>query len=495
MLAEPDEALELSESRPITKVVAITQVGGRLFFRQIPGTRGMSRAVPVISVLLGVLPVIAFTQLALTRPDLRTWNRIFDIAIGLGFGALFVWFGFAFKKAILARKGYVDLNSQAIVVKDSVLFDGPWELPMQLVRGVCVDPAPPTIRSFSASKRFPIDFQAGTTVKDGAVARYIYSYYGGSPLPQLGSKQTPNVAIFFKTPLRIKTLRRRVGPSIVFTEWGPFGADRPRVGAEYRGVLLTIEKVDELRRFFADRDLLLDRVPAADAEWLGATVQAERGRRQQAFTILGLMIFLVASGHRLRFSSLGDGDAQKPPACEQLEPLLGRRTDRPDPRSIRNSYSFGDLGSLLVGDGPPGFVYQGEQPMTLEQAANSRSDLEEGRATFRRYDYRVGYARVWTKGAVTALAHVFQFSSRGNAVAFETYASRYACEFSTEAFSITEVPGSIGLRIRYRDGTIADQLSFVRGERRYLVSLRSPARPAMRPEIVQFARQQDAVAR
>ena len=53
------------------------------------------------------------------------------------------------------------------------------------------------------------------------------------------------------------------------------------------------------------------------------------------------------------------------------------------------------------------------------------------------------------------------------------HASRFACTFADKAFSVRGIDASLGLRIRWRGGWLADQVSFVVGSRRYVVDVRA----------------------
>jgi hypothetical protein len=89
--------------------------------------------------------------------------------------------------------------------------------------------AHPRVSLSGTSDGFRIADAVGTA-RTGA-ARSLFSQQGGSPLPMLGGKQVPNVALLFRGPLAFETLRRRGGLSVFFTEYGPAGADRPLLGA------------------------------------------------------------------------------------------------------------------------------------------------------------------------------------------------------------------------------------------------------------------------
>jgi hypothetical protein len=250
--------------------------------------------------LIGLGAMVALVQIGLTRPGLSAWIRVLDLVLGLGFGAGCIWFGLAMRRAFRSRSGYLELHGDSIVLYDSGLFDGPWEIPVELLRGALIDRSPTRGLMLLPGnvKRFPVSGGDGGKTQ-ATLARWLFSNQGGSPLPTLGGKQVPNVAIIFRRPATFARLRRRGGLTVFFTEYGLAGGDRPLPDTEYGGVLVALDDIETFSRYLRDRDLLLDHVSTADALRLGATLERERGRRGQVFFVLGVMVILLIIRFRL----------------------------------------------------------------------------------------------------------------------------------------------------------------------------------------------------
>lgn len=269
------------------------QLGRRLSFKQLPGLRRFSWFVPTMA-LVGLIALLGITDVALTRPDINVWVRLIDVAVGVGLAALCVWFGVATKRAILSRAGYLEMRDDSIAVYDSALFDRPWEVPIRFLRGVAIDPRAREGLGWNLT-RFPIVSEAASG-RESRFAPWLFSWKGGSPLPMLGGKLIPNVALFFRSPLRMDSLRRRAGLSVFATEYGPAGADRPRPNMDYPGLLMAIEDAESFRRWCAGKGLLVHEISSADAEAVGATIERERSHRKQVIIVIGLAVLALIVG-------------------------------------------------------------------------------------------------------------------------------------------------------------------------------------------------------
>ncbi len=58
-------------------------------------------------------------------------------------------------------------------------------------------------------------------------------------------------------------------------------------------------------------------------------------------------------------------------------------------------------------------------------------------------------------------------NSRGTPL--QAWTNGLNCPFAAQVFDVDGVPGSIGFKVRWSDGFTNDQVSFVRGNRRYVV--------------------------
>lgn len=134
------------------------------------------------------------------------------------------------------------------------------------------------------------------------------------------------------------------------------------------------------------------------------------------------------------------------------------------------------LARAIAGELERGSTRLFDEPMDLARAAESRHDpttldhlVEAG--------FAAAHARGWTASDGRRIqADVFEFEDQAGAVRFQHAVNRYACRFANEAF---EGPmGGIGLQVRRSNGDpIEEQVSWVVGSRRHLVSVRAMAPP------------------
>ena len=448
----------------------------RLPFKRMRGAAAFAWIAAAFLTSLGVVVVI----------DGVRHSRIPEIVMGAALVTLVFASIFGMVRTRRSGRGYMELRNDSLVLHDPKLLEHPWEIPIDLIRGALVDSGRPRFR-LEGQRRFSIENGSGNGVAP-ELARWLYSELGGSPLPLIGQNQPPNVAIVFGAPLEIETLRPRRSP---WTSTGSFGgASQPTPGEEYRGVLVAVEDPPAVRRFFADKGLMLDALPIAEAERLGATAERERRHRRGLWVALVVMVVVQVGVQTLFFGQ----NPRRSQACRALERLVEPRTERLFEAAVQRQEPRVNLGDLLVREPPPGFTPTADSWMSLQEAAHSRRDPEEGRRTLRKYEYQSGYFRAWASNDIVAGARVFQFSSPANAFAFHAYAARYACVFSNDAYTVPAIAGSIGLEIRYRDGRITDQISFVRGTRRYLVWFSYPRRPASHQDATELAQRQAQIA-
>jgi hypothetical protein len=163
-------------------------------------------------------------------------------------------------------------------------------------------------------------------------------------------------------------------------------------------------------------------------------------------------------------------------ACSEVSRLLG-----PTAEFAARDYHFDGLtlSQRVLDDpgvGPEAFA---EGYQDLEAAAASRHDPDSLKQ-LGIHGFRGAYHREFrTDDGFVISSAVYEFSSVANAVDFQAYANRYACVFSNEAFAGPAPGDGVGLQIRYGQGSpIVEQVSWVRGPRRYIIALDFPARPA-----------------
>jgi hypothetical protein len=117
-----------------------------------------------------------------------------------------------------------------------------------------------------------------------------------------------------------------------------------------------------------------------------------------------------------------------------------------------------------------GAHYAYSLPMNLEQAATSRHD-ENTRDQLEAAGFVAGHARGWyAADGRTIQIDAFEFRTAHGAAEYLAAVTRHACQFANEAF---RAPMSgIGLQVRYNTGDpIVEQISWIAGNRRYLVQV------------------------
>ena len=209
-----------------------------------------------------------------------------------------------------------------------------------------------------------------------------------------------------------------------------------------------------------------------------------RGRRwyRTMLPAVATTVVLVGGTYAL------DGFVQRPlltaaerrdaPACVSLDRVFAGRSalvDRSAPATV-DQLALIHVPDALLSKAPAGIGFDGvpttaDTFMTLQQAAETRRDPAEGERVLRRYGYVGGYRRDWMSNGRLMSVFAYQFSSARNAQAFDVYANESVCPYGTETFNFPDLPGATGLRLRTATGGIAEQMSFVRGARRFVVGL------------------------
>jgi hypothetical protein len=124
----------------------------------------------------------------------------------------------------------------------------------------------------------------------------------------------------------------------------------------------------------------------------------------------------------------------------------------------------------------PGFEVTLNRPTTLEIVVAGRVNPEESRIELIDDGFVDGYQQSWVGLTHHASFTAQRFATMEGALGFQAFANRYACQFANEAFRGPR--GSIGLQIRYASGQpIGEQVSWVSGTTRVLVSVDHPAAP------------------
>ena len=115
----------------------------------------------------------------------------------------------------------------------------------------------------------------------------------------------------------------------------------------------------------------------------------------------------------------------------------------------------------------------------------------EWEAELRDGGFRRAYMRTWPR----SLAEVTEFDSHEEALAFQAWADGFSCTYSDQVFRVDGVEGSSGLRILYSSGRVQERVSFVRGSRRFAVSVNTMGPPNDHGAVEALARLADDFAR
>lgn len=166
-------------------------------------------------------------------------------------------------------------------------------------------------------------------------------------------------------------------------------------------------------------------------------------------------------------------DREVSPICRETDRLLDAAESEPlgDPSRIDRLETLAPVeigrGFEPVGDTRiPGAVTIGDSrgPVWL-------AELQED-------GFRRGLIRSWDlpDGAI-AQVQVYEFDTPEGALAFQRFAVGGSCGASRDVFEPRGVAQAVGLQIWWADGDESEQVSFVRGTRRYLANVRAPIVP------------------
>jgi hypothetical protein len=200
----------------------------------------------------------------------------------------------------------------------------------------------------------------------------------------------------------------------------------------------------------------VDDEPAPRNE-LSAAEARRRARRVGIglLIVLGLIVGVTVPVVAYQNTSCGRARHLIDQANEDLSGYFGQIKD------LRTVYPPRDEVPVAVGD---------EHSLSAEQIASSRKDPDAWMTALR----RSGFTSGWIQAYLSPLGlneQVFQFRSHEAALDFQAWATRFSCGYTSHVFTVPNVPNTIGLEIRYRDLGTGEQVSFVRGARRYLIGI------------------------
>lgn len=144
------------------------------------------------------------------------------------------------------------------------------------------------------------------------------------------------------------------------------------------------------------------------------------------------------------------------------------------------------LAAALPTDPEPGATLVYDRALDLAAAVDAKVDPET-HGQLVEAGFVGGHERGWMAADGRPIgADVFEFRDAGGALAYQRAVSRYACRFSTDAFR-GPLDG-IGLRTNWSRGDpISEQVSWVSGSRRFVVSIRYIEEPDDHARILEIA--------
>lgn len=155
--------------------------------------------------------------------------------------------------------------------------------------------------------------------------------------------------------------------------------------------------------------------------------------------------------------------------------------------------------TIPAGYEPPfGFFLRTDGPLDLEEAAlGLPPNKPTWVAALKTYEFRGGWARSWGQRNVKTLAvRIYELGDSNWARTFNEFANETMCGYARDAYEVDDVEGTIGMRIVHRDGVLTEQVSFVRGHRRYVVLMASYDHDEVdRRVVIDLVREIDALAR
>lgn len=207
-----------------------------------------------------------------------------------------------------------------------------------------------------------------------------------------------------------------------------------------------------------------------------------------SFVVIGALFVTGLAGAPREPAGGSEEDAGASPVCARVAVLddVARDLSYVD----QTSYE-GELGELLPATSPAGRMPVMERPLGLSAYAALKYRGWEWEAELRHGGFRRAYVRTWPG----SLAEVTEFDNHEEALAFHAWADGFSCAYSDDVFHVEGVEGSTGLRILYSSGRVQERVSFVRGSRRFAVSVNSMGPPTDHGAVEALAKLADDFAK
>jgi hypothetical protein len=182
------------------------------------------------------------------------------------------------------------------------------------------------------------------------------------------------------------------------------------------------------------------------------------------------------------------------PACDQAGVMNQLAMSRPSGKLERQR----NLSSLVKlkrhkGEHPWDLQIMAEGRVNKRQVAEARGVAPYYLAELNKLSFKGAYRRSYSLDGTPAMVEVVEFQTAEDALNFQTFAIGMGCQFANGAFEV-DVPQSIGLQVRSNPTTIVEQVSFVRGSRRYYAQVCMTPDYQFHPDTVEAAKRLASVA-
>lgn len=373
-------------------------------------------------------------------------------------------------RSAVVRKATIQVSQGSLTIAHEGIFRRPVTIDDREIKVVAFDDRPARRRGRDHS-RFPLP-------GDGEVPPWLHSRVSGSPYPLLSQvPDVPNVAIAFERPLVLQRPRRFVKAFPSKQAFFP-----PLEGRPSRGLVMRVKDPQRFRSAIEDhlavRPLVLDDLAEPGSE------SRARAKRIGIYGNVVLGILIVA---QFALPLAVSADGPEPPGSETFS-ALGRVCGAT--RVAAEPYTPSDegLGRLLPSpDSRAGLLF--DSPIDLGDAALFSAHSEVGRWTqeLLDHDFEEGYVRRWAADGRFSVAAVWEFRTQGGAADLELFARNEACPYAQDAFLVPGVDDAVGVTFQTGTGWV-DQVTFLRGRYRFLVTETSIGRPAGHEGAVALAR-------
>lgn len=409
-----------------------------------------------------------------------------------------LWVGSSLFRVAFARKAYLEVRDDAIVITHPGIFRKPVLIPRDLISVAAFDDRPASWRRFRDHKRFHLAGEMAAA--DGHdEPDWLYSKEGGSPLPLLSHvHDVPNIALLFTHPIRLRPARRAIKPFPAKTNAHP-----PLHGHRSRGLLIHVRDIEPVREAFAAwgiaRPLMRPDIYAVEP-----TGEEMKGARRLLIRTNAILVgvILLQGAAPLLVHALGGPEPLAAPersgsACTQLASIRVANPIDPHPEGQMDPGSLTLKTDLLIDEDAmrslePSLRFVDEGREGIGDFAPEGSDLEERMV---RHDFRESFYREWTGQDKHLVVAFSEFGTARDAADFTSWIEGWGCVNASAAFSVGRVKGAAGFRFPQGPGEEVREIRFVRGNRVYLVTAQGTVGDELRLFVERIAVESARLAR